>query len=257
MKDLSAPAARWVYEGVWAVLSGLFRVQREPPALPAAPGTEMLSLRPCEGWLRRRKLLFWFGLTAVDLALLLGWIVLYANLPTLALWLAPIWLAVMVLPDIVAYAAIHLRYDTTWYILSDRSMRIRRGIWTIHETTITYENVQNVRVMQGPLERYFGFSDLVVETAGGSGSSVHDGRHGAGGGGHVGLLEGLEHAADVRDSILARARDSRSAGLGDEIGHEPVAPTRDGHRWTGEHVEALRAIADAAAELRRERQNTR
>ena len=58
-------------------------------------------------------------------------------------------LALMVLPDIFAYVGIHLRYDTTWYVLTDRSLRIRRGIMTIHETTISFENVQNVEVRRG------------------------------------------------------------------------------------------------------------
>jgi uncharacterized membrane protein YdbT with pleckstrin-like domain len=44
-----------------------------------------------------------------------------------------------------AYIAIHLRYDTTWYVHGDRSLRIRRGIWVIHETTLTFENIQNVK----------------------------------------------------------------------------------------------------------------
>ena len=65
--------------------------------------------------------------------------------------------------------AMHLRYDTTWYVLTNRSLRIRRGIWMIHETTITYENVQNVSVNQGPLQRIFGIADVLVQTAGGGG----------------------------------------------------------------------------------------
>ena len=74
---------------------------------------------------------------------------------------------ILVAPDVIAYVAIHLRYDTTWYVLTDRSLRIRRGIWIIHETTISFENVQNVEVRQGPLQRYFGIADVIVQTAGG------------------------------------------------------------------------------------------
>ena len=37
----------------------------------------------------------------------------------------------------------------------------------MHETTISFENVQNVEVRQGPLQRYFGIADVVVQTAGG------------------------------------------------------------------------------------------
>src|SRR5262252_829179 len=77
-------------------------------------------------------------------ALLIAWLAITAASFRIGLLLAPLALAVMVLPDIVAYVAIHLRYDTTWYVLTHRSLRIRRGIWVIHETTITFENVQNV-----------------------------------------------------------------------------------------------------------------
>ena len=71
-----------------------------------------------------------------------------------------------VLPDILAYIAIHLRYDTMWYVMTDRSLRCRRGIWVIFEHTITFENVQNVHVRRGPVQYFFGISTVVVETAG-------------------------------------------------------------------------------------------
>jgi membrane protein YdbS with pleckstrin-like domain len=96
---------------------------------------------------------------------------LLAAFPRAALWLAPVALAVAVVPDIVAYIAIHLRYDTTWYVLSRRSLRIRGGIWVIHEATITFENIQNVTVESGPIERWFGISNVIVDTAGGGQSS--------------------------------------------------------------------------------------
>jgi uncharacterized membrane protein YdbT with pleckstrin-like domain len=77
---------------------------------------------------------------------------------------------VLIAPDVIAYVGLHLRYDTTWYVFTDRSLRIRRGIWVIHETTITFENVQNVAVAQGPVQRYFGIADVIVQTAGGGAS---------------------------------------------------------------------------------------
>ena len=153
--------------------------------------------------------------------------------------LTPVFLAVTFLPDVVAYVAIHLRYDSTWYVLSDRSLRIRRGIWTIHETTITFENVQDVTVHQGPLQRYFGIANVVVETAGGGGGGQE-----AGVPSHTGLIEGVEDAARIRDLIMARVRQSRAAGLGDEAREtertsHPAAPV-----WTSEHVAVLREIRE-------------
>jgi membrane protein YdbS with pleckstrin-like domain len=94
--------------------------------------------------------------------------------PTVVSWT---WaLVVIVLPDIIAYVAIHLRYDTTWYVLSSRSLRIRRGVWVIHETTLTFENIQNVSVDSGPLEQWFGIANVMVDTAGGGLSKDKEGK---------------------------------------------------------------------------------
>lgn len=243
-EGLTHRGSGWIYEGVWAVLTDLFRVPRDPPRLPAPPAAAK-TLRPCDGWLRYRRMVFWIILFVFDVALVAGWIALFAEHPGVALWLLPPWLALMIVPDVVAYVAIHLRYDTTWYVISDRSMRIRRGVWTVHETTITFDNVQNVKITQGPLQRHCGFSDLVVETAGGGGSVRPPPELSAKA--HVGLIEGVEDAAAIRELIMERVRASRSAGLGDERG--PVErPARRG--WTEAHLAALREIADHAAALR-------
>jgi uncharacterized membrane protein YdbT with pleckstrin-like domain len=151
----------------------------------------------------------------------------------------------MVAPDIVAYVALHLRYDTTWYVMSGRSLRIRRGIWIIRETTVTFENVQNVELKQGPLQRHFGIANLLVQTAGGSGASPQQGKTNP----HEALIEGIDDAKQVRDLIMSRVRRSRRAGLGDEHPGERYA-AGSGARWTPEHLEALRAIRDEIAALR-------
>src|SRR5690606_33015047 len=96
--------------------------------------------------------------------------------------------------------------------MTDRSLRIRRGIWDIMEHTITFENVQNVSVSQGPLQRYFGIATIIVETAGsssGEGENVHAI-------GNKAILEGIDNPEEIRDLIMERVRASRSAGLGDD-----------------------------------------
>jgi membrane protein YdbS with pleckstrin-like domain len=138
----------------------------------------------------------------------------------------------------IGYIAIHLRYDTTWYVFTDRSMRLRRGIWIIRESTITFENVQNVKVTQGPLQRFFGIANVVVETAGGGGAH---GEHGTGLS-HAGLIEGVAEAAQIRDAILTRVQTNQTAGLGDE-GDE----TAERHlAWSPQHLAVLREIRDLA-----------
>lgn len=235
-------ASAWLYQGVWGVLTRWFRVPAEPPTLPVLAGEAIESFQPAEGFLRYLKFQFWVLLAIIDLAIMAGWLGLTVAFPTVGLVLLPVALFIAIAPDIVAYVAIHLRYDTTWYVLTDRSLRIRRGIWTIHETTITFENVQNVSVSQGPLQRYFGIADVLVETAGGGGRDPHQG-HAGGGGAHRGLIEGIAEAVRIRDLLVSRMRRSKTAGLGDEADE-----SADGG-WTGEQLVALREIRDAARRL--------
>jgi membrane protein YdbS with pleckstrin-like domain len=231
-------AAAWVYEGVWGVLARWFRVPEHPPRLPGEGDAE--AVRPAPEFLRYLKFKFWVLLAVIDVAILLPWLILVFIRPVVAMVLAvPVW-AAAILPDIAAYVAIHLRYDTTWYLFTQRAMRIRRGIWTIHEATITYENVQNVAVYQGPLQRWFGIWNVVVRTAGGGGGGQAHAGHGSGGG-HVGIVEGVADGPAVRDRVMERVRQSRSAGLGDE---------RHGEELGGAAVmPLLREIRDAAREL--------
>jgi uncharacterized membrane protein YdbT with pleckstrin-like domain len=125
-------------------------------------------------------------------------------------------------------------------------MRIRRGIWTIHETTITFENVQNVAVNQGPLQRIFGIADVTVQTAGGGGGGQHEGVSKAAA--HQGLVEGVSNAAEIRGLILSRLKASRTAGLGDEDESESARMFKTG-LGSPASLALLREIRDAARRL--------
>lgn len=227
-----------VYGTTWEVLSGIFKVPQLPPSLPVPDGESVASFRPAEGFLRYLKFQFWIGLVVIDVLILIGWLAITAAVPILGAILAIPALLLAVVPDIVAYVAIHLRYDTTWYVMSHRSLRLRRGIWVIHETTITFENVQNVAVNQGPLQRWFGIADVRVETAGGGGSEAHEAKSGLSLS-HRGLIEGVADAPRIRDLLLARLRQSKHAGLGDE-----PSVTATAARWTPAHRQLLREIRD-------------
>lgn len=234
-------ACAWIYRGVWAVLVDIFCVPRRAPDLPAAASADVRRMRPAEGYLRYMKFWFWLLLLPMDLIIIVPWIVVTIAAPMLGMILLVPALALAFAPDVVAYVGIHLKYDTTWYVLSDRSMRLRRGVWSIHETTITYENIQNVTIDQGPVQRWFGIADIVVQTAGGG----SEGPPGHGGGGHAGRLAGVADAAALRDLIMARVRASRGAGLGDERHDRPPRGVSvPGGGWSSDHLEALRAIRD-------------
>lgn len=237
MSGAATRAVAWVYSGVWGVLAGWFRVPREAPTLPSDDATVVESFRPSARYLRYLTFQFWVLLAIIDIAILVGWIAITIAAPVAGAILAIPALIIAVVPDVLAYVAIHLKYDTTWYVLTDRSLRIRRGIWVIHETTITFENIQNVVVDQGPLQRYFGIASVQVQTAGGG-----TGPHGAASTSHLGLLEGLDDAERIRDLILSKLKRSRQAGLGDERADAA-------HGLSPAHLEVLREIRELAVRL--------
>jgi membrane protein YdbS with pleckstrin-like domain len=240
MSDRAEHATQWIYRGIWRILVDWFRVPKEPPTLPVEPGGAVETFRPAPGFLRYLKFWFWLGLLPLDLAILVGWIALTVAVPWLGVVLFPVAFFLAVVPDIVVYVALHLRYDTTWYVMTRRSLRIRRGVWVIREVTITFENVQNIHVSQGPVQRHFGIANVVVETAGAGTDADQKGFQVA----NQGLIEGVHDPERIRDLIMSRLRESRTAGLGDD---DFDAPPASG--WTPRHLAVLREIRDALASI--------
>jgi membrane protein YdbS with pleckstrin-like domain len=249
MKEIGVihEATRWCYTGIWGILSSYFKLPKDPPNLPSVEGENVEYLHPSEAFLRYRKFEFWIMLFVVDIFLIVLWGVIFIFTPWLGVLVTPIALALIILPDIVAYIGIHLNYDTTWYVLSDRSMRLRRGVWNLHETTITFENIQNIHIEQGPLQRWFGFSNLVVQTAGGGGG----GPQGVPGSMmHLGVLIGLSNAQEIRERILARCGKQSGAGLGEEPSNNASDESLvQGKLIDSRHVLLLREIRNLTAEL--------
>ncbi len=240
MSGRTERTSRWMYQGVWRVLVDWFRVPKEPPWLPVGPDDAVETFQPAPGFLRYLKFWFWLGLLPLDVAIFIGWIILTVFVPWLGAVLFPVALILAVVPDIIVYVALHLRYDTTWYVMTRRSLRIRRGVWVIREVTITFENVQNIRVSQGPVQRHFGIADVVVETAGAGSNPRQQGFQIT----NEGLIEGIHDPEHLRGLIMARLRQSRAVGLGDE-----EVESHPAHTWTPRHVAVLREIRDALAAI--------
>lgn len=155
-----------------------------------------------------------------------------------------------VVQSLVSYAVLRLDYEQRWYMVTDRSLRIRSGVWSVWEMTMSFANLQQVAVSQGPLQRWLGLADLKVESAGGGGSAT-TGQQGQTRSLHVGFFHGVGNAEEIRDLILARLREYRETGLGD-----PDEAARAGMRMTAGAAapnEGLAAATDlllAARELR-------
>jgi hypothetical protein len=142
------------------------------------------------------------------------------------------------------YLTRRLDYEMHWYIVTDRSLRLRTGVWNVQELTMSFANLQQVEVSQGPLQRLLGLADVRVQSAGGSSMP------GKPGGGqlslHTGFFHGVEHAEEIRDLMLDRLRHFRDSGLGhpDDVAHPPGPPAPA--------VGADRSLLAAAGALRDE-----
>ncbi len=203
-----------IYEPFKRVLLRLLKAPLEPPEPPAGTHASARVFRASPRYLRYR--LTGVGLLAL---LLFGvWLVVAisavaAREPALALVLPLLGAAFLALLFFV-YVAVRIDYDMRYYIVTDRSIRIREGAWVIQEKTLTHANVQNLNVVQGPLERLFAIKSLAVDTAGGGGSGEAHGHRRANP--HHFELAGLEDATLVRDLVLGHLRRlGRDAGLGD------------------------------------------
>lgn len=78
--------------------------------------------------------------------------------------------------------------------LDSEELILRHGVWTHVETSVPLRRVQHLDVAQGPLERGFGVSRLMLHTAGTANSLV--------------VLPGLSRATaeGIRDEIRAQIR---------------------------------------------------
>lgn len=144
------------------------------------------------------------------------------------------------------YALRRLDYEMRWYMVTDRSLRLREGIWNVSEATMSFANLQQVVVSQGPLQRLLGMADVKVQSAGG-GATKHEGV--ARGNMHLGLFHNVTNAPEIRDLILERLRRFRESGLGDPEEHVASASVAARDR-TADSVAAARELLVEARALR-------
>ena len=149
----------------------------------------------------------------------------------------------------ITYTIRRLDYELRWYMVTDRSLRIRHGVWKVSESTMSFANIQQVVVTQGPLQRALGLSDVKVQSAGG-GSGGGDENHPRGEDMHVGLFHGVTNAEEIRDLILERLRRFRESGLGDPDEKSVVVAATAAGPSAGDTLAAARELLDEAKALR-------
>ncbi len=161
-------------------------------------------------------------------------------------------LAVFVVQFFWSLGALWLDYTQRWYMVTDRSLRLRWGIVKIQETTMSFANLQHVTVKQGPLQRLLKLADVEVRSAGGgSGGNEMEQKDQM----HRSVFHAVENAAEIRDLILARLKRFRQAGLGepdDPNDHGPAPAVEIAAAAAGEGVgdDGIAAAQAVLAEVR-------
>jgi membrane protein YdbS with pleckstrin-like domain len=134
-----------------------------------------------------RLVVFWLPLSAA-----LGGALAWISSSALGLLLSATLLGVQGLLALLWPA---LTYERFRYALRDPDLLISRGVLFRGQTSVPYDRIQFVDTRQGPLERLFGLSRLLVYTASGAGADA--------------VIPGLaeETAAHLRDRLSRHGGD--------------------------------------------------
>lgn len=118
--------------------------------------------------------------------------------------------------------------------LTNRSLKVNKGIWTKIEKTVPLDRITDVGIIQGPIMRYFDIEALSVETAGQSGV------------GSLIQLAGIKDGRKFRDAVL----NQRDLVVGSsEEGSIPASAATTPLEDSEEVVELLKAIKDSVRRI--------
>jgi membrane protein YdbS with pleckstrin-like domain len=211
----------------------VLRLQLTAPHLPEG-STLVRELKPEPGWLTLKYLGVLAGVFGPAIGAVTASAVAIAALHEKGAFLAALLLALLFLLTGFGLVATRLDYELRHYLVGDKSLRVSHGAIVRREVTLSYANVQNVEVTQGPLEGLFKIKTLTISTAGGSSQPGAVNLHEA-------KLEGLKDAEGVKQLILGMLKGQKDAGLG-----EP----HDAAHSAGLDTVALEEVRAAAVNLR-------
>jgi uncharacterized membrane protein YdbT with pleckstrin-like domain len=235
-----------------ALQAAVLRVAKVPPAPSPPAGGSLQTFRAGASYLRYKQLLWAIG----QVSLGTGWLVTLialrvalgkAGLPAWTSLLSAVLQGLLVFgfaaQALFSYATLLIDFRMRWYMVTDRSLRVREGVFSLREKTMTFANVQALTVEQGPLQRLLGLADVKVQTAGG-GSGGHSKEQSTLEPPHEARFRGVENASEIRDLMRERVRQYRDAGLGDTDDRKREAPA------PAESLVAARALLDEVKALR-------
>ena len=152
--------------------------------------------------------------------------------------------AVFVVQATVSGLLLRLDFEQRWYIVSERSLRIREGLIRLHEKTMTFANVQHVSIRQNPIQRWLGIADVEVRTAGGGSKSGQEHEHGDSHNLHIAYFRGVSDPREISDLVRERLKAATDAGLGDPDDRSAPEPV------VGGLLDAAQRVRDEARALK-------
>ncbi|QSZ67952.1 PH domain-containing protein [Methanofollis aquaemaris] len=133
---------------------------------------------------------------------------------------------------------IPLYYQSIVYHLTDTEMTWKRGVWFRSTGIVPYNRITNVDIIQGPVMRLFGISNLRIQTAGYSAQAQAEIR-----------ILGIEEPEPLRELIMTqvRGRPPVAAVTGGEEETAPV-PVGAGQEAVVTELRAIRELLEKMAE---------
>lgn len=226
----------------------VLRVLRVPPAPSMPPGERgtIRVFRAAGNYLRYRVFVWGFTQVGTLAGLIFGLLYLrgIVGIPSIELGFITISSAtierLVVLAELAAwtgfvaqavgsFALIRLDFEQRWYLVTDRSLRIREGLIRLNEKTMTFANIQNLSIEQGPIQRLLGIANLMVRSAGGGDESGGGKRESSAEQQRTAHFRGVDNVHEIRDLIRDRLRRHADAGLGDPDERAPGRRLADAH----------------------------
>ena len=169
-----------------------------------------------------------YNLIVVSLVVIILWLCIA--------WIIPVFENTILNIIVVALLIIFLLVTVVWnslyyksivYHLNETEMTWKRGVWFRQTGIVPYNRITNVDIVQGPLMRIFGISNLRIQTAGYSAQNVAEIR-----------ITGIEEPEPLREMIMGfvRSRGAVAAATGGDDSESP------GQVSSGEILDELREI---------------
>ena len=100
-----------------------------------------------------------------------------------------------------------LEYSRYEIVLSDKSLKMQRGLISVEQVGIPYRYIQDIKIERSLLDQIIGVSELMVTTAGSEQQEIHPGEGSAGNMQRI-ILPAIERniARQIQEIVLDRAQ---------------------------------------------------